>query len=154
MQIVESGVFSLSGFQLQQGQVREIYENGIFQVNCISGLGLIFCEFLRTSSYPPPNINLGDTVLCLVGDSESRGYILGVTAHTVRDARQVQQGIVAKGLGHVSEVHITAETKIELRCGRSSLSMSKDGKIVLKGEELVSRARRVNKIKGAAVKIN
>ena len=47
-----------------------------------------------------------------------------------------------------------AEKEIELRCGKSSLIMKKDGRIVIKGIQLVSRASGVNKIKGAAVRIN
>jgi len=47
-----------------------------------------------------------------------------------------------------------AEREIELRCGKSSLIMNKDGRIVIKGVQLVSRASSVNKIKGAGVRIN
>lgn len=47
-----------------------------------------------------------------------------------------------------------AEKEIELRCGKSSLIMTKDGRIVIKGDKLLSRAREINKIKGAAVRIN
>jgi len=47
-----------------------------------------------------------------------------------------------------------AEKEIELCCGKSSLIMKKDGRIVIKGIQLVSRASGVNKIKGAAVRIN
>lgn len=47
-----------------------------------------------------------------------------------------------------------AEMEIELRCGNSSLIMRKDGKVVIKGTQLTSRASRENKIKGAVVIIN
>lgn len=47
-----------------------------------------------------------------------------------------------------------AKEEIELRCGKSSVILKKDGKIVLKGVDVVSRASRTNKIKGASVKIN
>lgn len=47
-----------------------------------------------------------------------------------------------------------AEKEIELRCGKSSLIMRKNGRIVIKGKHVVSRASSVNKIKGAAVRIN
>jgi hypothetical protein len=61
----------------------------------------------------------------------------------------------------VEDIHVdgkkmtfSAEKEIELRCGKSSLIMKKDGRIVIKGIQLVSRASNVNKIKGAAVRIN
>jgi hypothetical protein len=47
-----------------------------------------------------------------------------------------------------------AKEEIVLRCGKSSLTLRKDGKVVVKGAEIVSRATGANKIKGAAVKIN
>jgi hypothetical protein len=47
-----------------------------------------------------------------------------------------------------------AEEEIVLRCGKGSITLRKDGKIILKGTELVSRASRTNKIKGASVAIN
>jgi hypothetical protein len=47
-----------------------------------------------------------------------------------------------------------AKKEIELRCGKSSLIMKQDGKMVMKGTQLLSRASRVNKIKGSAVRIN
>ena len=43
---------------------------------------------------------------------------------------------------------------ITITCGKSSITLSSDGRIVIKGTELVSRASGTNKIRGAAVKIN
>jgi hypothetical protein len=47
-----------------------------------------------------------------------------------------------------------AKEEIVLRCGKSSITLRKDGKVVVLGAELVSRASGTNKIKGSAVKIN
>jgi hypothetical protein len=47
-----------------------------------------------------------------------------------------------------------AEEEVVLRCGKSSVTLRKDGRIVLKGVEIVSRALETNKIKGANVMIN
>lgn len=49
---------------------------------------------------------------------------------------------------------IDAEKEIELRCGKSSVILKKNGKVVIKGTEIVSRAAKANKIKGAVVNIN
>lgn len=43
---------------------------------------------------------------------------------------------------------------IELRCGHSSLTLRKDGKIVLKGDYVVSASRGPNKIRGATISLN
>ena len=41
-----------------------------------------------------------------------------------------------------------------IRCGEGSITLTKDGRLVLKGRELVSRATEANKIRGALVSIN
>lgn len=47
-----------------------------------------------------------------------------------------------------------AKEEIELRCGQSSVMLRKDGKVIIKGKEIISRASGTNKIRGASVKIN
>lgn len=47
-----------------------------------------------------------------------------------------------------------ATDEITIVCGKSSISLRSDGRVVIKGTELVSRAAGTNKIRGAAVKIN
>lgn len=47
-----------------------------------------------------------------------------------------------------------AKKEITLRCGKGSITIQTDGKIIIKGNNLVSRSKGMNKIKGAAVKIN
>ncbi len=47
-----------------------------------------------------------------------------------------------------------AEREIVLQCGKSSVVLGKDGRIVVKGTQIVSRASGTHKIKGASVKIN
>lgn len=49
---------------------------------------------------------------------------------------------------------LEAKEEIVLHCGKSSVTLKKDGKIVLKGTKIVSRASGTNKIKGSAVRIN
>ena len=49
---------------------------------------------------------------------------------------------------------LQAEREIELRCGDASLVLTRAGKVILRGNYVVSRSRGVNKIKGAWVDIN
>ncbi len=49
---------------------------------------------------------------------------------------------------------IEAEDEIILKCGVGSITLRKDGKMVLKGTHITSRAKGLNKIKGSAVRIN
>ncbi len=47
-----------------------------------------------------------------------------------------------------------AREEIVLRCGKSSITLTKAGKIILRGAYLLSRSSGVNRIKGASVQIN
>jgi len=52
------------------------------------------------------------------------------------------------------KVTLDAKSEILLRCGKSSILLRKDGKIVVKGAHIVSRSSGPHKIKGASVNIN
>lgn len=47
-----------------------------------------------------------------------------------------------------------AKHEILLRCGEGSIKLRRDGTVIIKGVRLVSRAKTVNRIKGASVNIN
>jgi hypothetical protein len=51
-------------------------------------------------------------------------------------------------------VVITADQEITLKCGDASLTLRRDGKILLRGAYVETYARGLNRIKGAQVKIN
>jgi len=48
----------------------------------------------------------------------------------------------------------TAEKEIVLRCGESSITLTRAGKILIRGTYLLSRSSGVNRIKGGSVQIN
>jgi hypothetical protein len=52
------------------------------------------------------------------------------------------------------EVVLTAENEIVLRCGEASITLTRAGKILLRGSYLLSRSSGVNRIKGGSVQIN
>jgi len=49
---------------------------------------------------------------------------------------------------------ITAEREVVLRCGDASITLTRAGKILIKGNYVVSRSSGVNRIKGGSVQIN
>jgi len=57
---------------------------------------------------------------------------------------------------HVDGRRITLDAREEIciRCGKSSIMLKKDGKIVIKGSRVISRSTGANKIKGSSVNIN
>ena len=59
---------------------------------------------------------------------------------------------------HVSidgkHIRFDAKEQIELRCGKSSITLTRAGKILIRGAYLLSRASGVNSIKGGSVQLN
>jgi hypothetical protein len=51
-------------------------------------------------------------------------------------------------------IRLEACEEILLTCGKGSITLKKDGKIIIKGTEIVSRSSGANKIRGASVSIN
>ncbi len=51
-------------------------------------------------------------------------------------------------------VLLSAERQITLRCGDASVTLTRAGKVIIKGAYVVSRSTGHNKIKGAVVEIN
>lgn len=64
---------------------------------------------------------------------------------TDRDATLIRDGETAK---------ITARQRIELRVGKASIIMEKDGHITIRGTNLVSHASASNRIRGGSVNLN
>ena len=52
------------------------------------------------------------------------------------------------------ELVLTARRKITLQCGQSSITLHANGKIVLRGEYIVSAAEGTNRIVGGQIEIN
>ena len=48
----------------------------------------------------------------------------------------------------------TAEEEIVLRCGKASITLTRAGKVLIRGAYLLNRSSGVNRIKGASVQIN
>jgi len=51
-------------------------------------------------------------------------------------------------------VVLTGEEEIELRCGEASISLRKNGRLVIRGAYVETRAKGTNRIKGGSVQIN
>lgn len=51
-------------------------------------------------------------------------------------------------------VRVTAEERIELRVGKASIIMERDGRIVIRGSYVTSHASAANRIRGGSVNLN
>jgi hypothetical protein len=127
-----------------RGRVAAVGDDGLVLVD-LSGepLRRVRCECLEVPGHPL-RLSAGDPVLVLTPDADSAlGVVLGRIGRAVRpDAPPA------------AEVVIEAEDSLSLRCGDSSVELRKDGKVLIKGHDVVTRAKRTNRIKGGSVAIN
>jgi hypothetical protein len=98
-------------------------------------------------------------LLMLENQDPARPIIVGFVQETLFPTKpqqeasiQAERPLEAKVDGKT--VVLNAKEEMVLKCGKSTLILRKDGKIIVKGVEVISRATRVNKIKGASVQIN
>ncbi len=93
-----------------------------------------------------------DVVLLLAETDTDPPIIIGVIAPPAAPATPQAGGtvVVADSERHVIE----AEREIVLRCGEASITLTRAGKIVLRGNYILSRSTGHHKIKGAAIDIN
>jgi len=108
------------------------------------------CDVLRNSHGLGLCLLPGDMVLVWLPESdEERGVVLGRIGPSRAPAVEPE-----KTQETPDELVIEAKKNLTLKCGDGSITLRKDGKILIKGKDLVSRAKRMNRIKGGSVTIN
>jgi len=100
-----------------------------------------------------------EVLLSFPAETDGRPIILGFvrdrcTRKAPRAALDLDRDQVDAYYLDKERIEIAAEQEIILRCGESSVTLRKDGKIIIKGMHVISRAKGANKIRGAAVTIN
>lgn len=93
--------------------------------------------------------DLGAEVALLFEDGDrARPLIVGKLLDPGRPPANAM--VVADG----QMLRVVAKERIELRVGKASLIMEADGRITLRGTDLVSHASRSNRIRGGSVNLN
>lgn len=94
------------------------------------------------------SLAIGCKVLLLFEDGDcSRPIVLGLVLDQVQSPGRTVH-IKANAITLEATEHIT------LKCGQSKLEALENGKLKLKGKDIVSRAARSNRIQGSTVKMN
>ena len=78
---------------------------------------------------------------------KSQAIILGVLAAGATPA-------AAEARVDGKKVTLSGEEEVTLKCGKASITLTAAGKVLIKGEYVLSRSSGVNRIKGGAVQIN
>ena len=108
------------------------------------------CRILQTSDVGPLTLSAADEVVVWLPPGVGTfGIVLG------RVSPAKSPPIEASPVVSVpEELVLEASEQITLKCGSGSITIREDGKVLIKGRDLVSRAERTNRIKGGAVAIN
>jgi hypothetical protein len=96
-------------------------------------------------------VMLGDAVadrevaLLFEDNQRRRPVIVGV----IQPAEQVATAMVDG-----REVVLEGKERVELRCGKAKIVLTKDGKVLVKGTDILSRSEGPNRLKGASIQLN
>lgn len=90
--------------------------------------------------------------LLFEGGNPQRPIVIG-RMQNPEDIVQPQQQNISAELDN-ERLEFKAKKEIVLRCGKASITLTKAGKIILRGAYVLSRSSGVNKIKGGSVQIN
>ena len=82
----------------------------------------------------------------------SRPLLMGVIQQPIIEQPTPALPVLAEADGE--RVVITAGREIVLKCGKASLTLTRSGKVLLRGAYVSSRSSGVNRIKGGSVQIN
>lgn len=137
--------------QIARGKVLAIRDDELVVVACRCDKPIkVFCDVLQTSDRLGPPMAVDDTVLVwLPENDQEKGIVLGRIGPSRAPAPDQE-----KTKETPEELVIEAKKNLTFKCGEGSITLRKDGKILIKGKDLVSRAKRMNRIKGGAVAIN
>ncbi|NRF66450.1 hypothetical protein HLB44_05595 [Aquincola sp. S2] len=99
----------------------------------------------------------GATLLLFLEDGDPlKPIVVGQVRDTVTSA-PAAPALQAPGRALVLDLDrivLEGHDEVVLRCGQASITLRADGRLVIKGTQLVSRASDTNKIRGASVQIN
>lgn len=141
---------SAAAVPVRRGRVLAIDADGAVVVDLESDL--LTCDRICGSDGRPTRVDIGESVVVVTFAGESRGVVLGRLA-TPAIIAEWERADAARDEAPDTLV-LEAKESLTLRVGDGAITIRADGKILIKGKDLVSHAKNVNRIKGGAVSIN
>jgi hypothetical protein len=96
-------------------------------------------------------------ILAFEANDPQRPIVMDVLCETLEDASisvDVNRDDVDDVRIDGRRVTFDASKEIVLRCGKSSITLTRAGKVLIRGTYLLNRSSGVNRIKGGSVQIN
>lgn len=100
-----------------------------------------------------------EVLLCFEGADPQLPIVTGIVRARLQPqpivpAVTLEPGTLKDVLVDGRQLVFSAQQQILLRCGKSSVLLRRDGKVVIRGTSLLSRSSGANKIKGASIDLN
>lgn len=135
------------------GRLLALTDGGCTPLVCFDGQPLPGAMPARCSvDLRPAHVGL-DVVLVFDGGDRSRPIVTGVVRGKAGWPLEPLPGRV-KINADGERLTVTATRELVLRCGKAVLTLRSDGRIVLRGEEILTEATGANRIRGGSVQLN
>lgn len=119
----------------------EIREDGLLVVRLAGHSEPIICAWLETALTAGSRLSVGDPVLVNMAQYGEMPIVMGRIGRYKPSQLQAQ-------------VTIEAAESLVLRCGDASIDLRSDGKLLVKGDDVVLRAKGTQRIRAGTVAIN
>jgi len=141
------------------GKIVGIHDNGQilvdFPENIYGPTAALFTHSVK-EQLQKKILSVNQKVLLMFENNNARLPIIVDTLHS-----ELEQTSFSLDAGEPKDIRIDGERltfdakeEIVLRCGKSSIILTKAGKVIIRGTYLLNRSSGVNRIKGASVQIN
>jgi hypothetical protein len=132
-------------------------------IGVLSGVGPAGEPLVECESIAPGRSLPARTTVRVAGGDVGREVVLLFEQADV--GRPIIMGLLRPGPGPAKagavaverdgeRLTLTADRELVLRCGKASLTLTRAGKVLIRGAYLLSRSSGVNRIKGGSVQIN
>jgi hypothetical protein len=143
MKELEALISDSQGVAVARGVV--LGARGTITVSIDGSARTLECDVLQTSGSPLMLVEGDEILVWRASPQADSGIILGRINHRVGPAEAPEPP---------EEMVLEAKHTLTLRVGDGSITIREDGRILIKGKDLVSHAARMNRIRGGSVSIN
>ncbi len=95
-----------------------------------------------------------EVALLFINGNHQQPLIIGLLQHPKNQPAPSNPEPAVSAVVDGERLVFTAKQEIVLQCGEASLTLTKAGKVLIRGTYLLSRSSGVNRIKGGSVQIN
>jgi hypothetical protein len=131
------------GTQLLRGTLEALGGDGRLVVSTEVGQRFV-CDWLETAERQGLPLSVGDQLLIAVFGSGEAAIALGRVGGYCAPAT----------LEPVAHLELVAGQRVRLGCGKASIELRADGKILISGDDVVVRAKGTKRIRAGTVSIN